>query len=80
MFVRRQRQYAIVGGRNRIFDGADQPATSRAGGALRRRSSRCAGRLALEVDDEDVVLDDQHLAEMEIAVQPDLQPVDIRWQ
>ncbi len=35
-------------------------------------------RFALEVDDENVVLDDQHLAEMEIAVVADAEAVDIR--
>ena len=36
--------------------------------ALRRRSAERPRRLALEVDDVDVALHDQHLAEMEIAV------------
>ena len=39
-----------------------------------------APRLALEIDDEDVVLDDQHLAEMEVAVVADIEPVDIARQ
>src|ERR1019366_3333853 len=40
---------------------------------------RTAG-LALEIDDEDIVLDDQHLPEMEIAMVADVQAVDGSWK
>ncbi len=60
----------------RIVDRADQP-----GDVARRRRLRAplgerAARLALEVEDERVVLGDQHLAEMEVAVMADLHRVD----
>ena len=67
---------ALQRGGDRIVDRADQ-----AGDVARRRRlapplGQRAARLALEIDDEDVVLDDQHLAEMEVAVVADLQAVD----
>ena len=47
---------------------------------MRRRSASDAAGLALEIDDEDIVLDDQHLAEMEIAVVTDVEAADIGRQ
>ena len=49
------------------------PATSRSGEVFSRRSASVALRLALEVDDHHVVLGDQHLAEMVVAVDAGLE-------
>jgi len=62
------------GGRS-IVDRADQ-----AGDVARRRCLAAplgdgAARSAVEIDDEDVVLDDQQLAEMQIAMMADAEPV-----
>ena len=43
-------------------------ATSTSGDALRRRSSKRARRVALEVDDDDVLLRPQHLREVVVAM------------
>ena len=69
---------ALQRGGGRIIDRTDQ-----AGDVARRRRlappfGERAARLAVEIDDEDVVLDDQHLAEMEVAVMADVEPVDRR--
>ena len=78
MLVGRDFERALQCRGGRIVDRTDQARDV----ARRRRLApaflqRTAG-LALEIDDEDVVLDDQHLAEMEVAVVTDVQAVDIR--
>ena len=49
------------------------PATSRSGDCFCRRSASGARGLALEIDDHEVVLRDQHLAEVVVAVAAGLQ-------
>ena len=76
VLVGRRFERALERRGRRIVDRADQ-----AGDIARRRRLApalldAAPRLALEIDDEDVVLDDQHLAEMEVAVVADLHRLD----
>jgi len=61
----------------RIIDRTDQAGDIARRGRLAPPFGQRPARLALEIDDEDIVLDDQHLSEMEIAVVPDVQAVDI---
>ena len=58
---------------DRIIDRADQSCDVARGRRLHPPLGERAARLALEVDDEDVFLDDQHLAEMEVAVMADIE-------
>ena len=54
------------------------PATSLSGDDLARRSAERARRLALEVEDVEVILRDQYLAEVIVAVDPGLDGADVR--
>ena len=54
------------------------PATSRSGERLSRRSDERPGRLALEVDDDEVVAGVEHLAEVVVAVAADAGLVELR--
>ena len=70
-------QSAFEGDHCRIVDRADQAGDIARRGRLAAAIGDAAPRLALEVDDEDIVLDDQHLAEMEIAMVADFEAVDV---
>ena len=63
-----------------MFDGADQAGEIARGRRLAPPLLQWTALVAVEARDEDVVLDDQKPAEMEITVQPDVRPADIRWQ
>ena len=39
-----------------------------------------AARLSLKIDDDHVILDDQHLTKVKIAVMPNFHGIDIVWQ
>src|SRR4051794_34150852 len=73
--IRRDLQRALQRGGGRIIDGADQPGNVARGRRLAPPFGDRAPRLALEIDDEDVVLDDQHLPEMEVTVMADVEAV-----
>src|ERR1700733_1326656 len=76
MFVRRNLERALQRRGHRIVDRADQAGDIAGGGRLAAAFGERAARLAFEVDDEDIILGDQHLSEMEIAVMTDVQHAD----
>ena len=78
MLLRGEVGRAVDGRARRVIDRAQE-----AGDVARRRRLaaaffEAAARLALEVEDVGVVLGDQHLAEMEVAMMADLQAVERR--
>src|SRR5258708_28350880 len=80
LLVGRDFERALQGGGRRIIDRADQARDIARGGRLLPAFVQRPAGLALEVDDENVVLDDQDLPEMEVAMVADVQAVDILWQ
>ena len=80
MLVGGHLQRALERRGGRIVDRADQAGDVARRGRLAPPLLQRPVRFAREIDDEDIVLDDQHLAEMEVAVMTDLEAVDIGRQ
>ena len=72
MLVGRRLERALERGGGGIVDRTDEAGDVARGGRLAPALLDAAARLALEIDDEDVVLDDQDLTEVEIAVMANL--------
>src|SRR5258708_19924587 len=76
VFIGRRLERTLEGRRCGIVDGADENGYIEGSGGLAPAILDAAARLAFEIDDGDVVLDDQHLPEMKITVMTDLHCVD----
>src|SRR5262249_4573195 len=72
VLVRCAAERALQGRRRGVVDRADETGDVARGRRLLAPVGEAAPRLALEIDDEHVVLRGQDLAEMEVAVMPDL--------
>ena len=72
MFVWRRFERTIERGSCRIIDRTDEPGEVARCRRLAPAFLDAAPRLALEIDDHDIILDDQHLPEMKISVMADL--------
>ena len=73
-------QCAFEGGRCRIVDRTDQAGNVPRGRCFEPALGQATARFAFEIDDVDVVLDDEHLAEMEVAMMTNLAGVDVLRQ
>ena len=80
LLVGRRLERALERGGRGIVDRADQAGDIARGRGLAPAILDAAARFAFEIDDEDVVLDDQHLSEMKIAMMADLHCVDVLRQ
>ena len=76
VFVGCRLERTLERSRCRIVDRPDEAGHVAGGGRLAPAILDAAARFAFEIDDGDVVLDDQHLPEMKIAVMTDLHRVD----
>ena len=74
------RKRPVKRGVNREINRADQAGDVARGRQLASLVGQRQARIAVEIDDEDVVLHDQSLPEAEVAMMTDVQPADPGWQ
>ena len=80
MLVGRDLPHALQRRGGRALDGMDHAGDIAPGRGFAPALRRHAPRLAVEISDEDVVLDDQDLFEVEVAVLADTGHVAVLWR
>ena len=80
LFIVSHFERALKGGGRRIIDRADQTGDVARGRCLAPALDEWTPRFAVEIEDKNVVLDDKHLAEMQVAVMANIQSINLSRQ
>src|SRR4051794_6199606 len=80
VFIRRRLERTVERGDRRIVNRAQQACDVTRRRCLAATLVERAARLTFEVDDEDIILHDQHLSKMKVTVMTDLHRLDMLWQ